>query len=381
MTRFSRSAAVSLCLVISAATTAAAQAPAPQTPAPAATSSRLPPLNLNAKAIPLGGTMKQISLWRWYVSRFVTAEGRVVDTGNGDISHSEGQGYGMLLAVAFGDRRSFDRIWNWTRANLMVRDDELIAWRWDPNQRPPVADVNDASDGDLLIAWALTEAAEYWNSMPYRFAARRIAVDIGRKLVIFRPGKSMLLLPAISGFVQNDGKGFIVNPSYWVFPALARLPLVAPEIDWSGLAQGGLDLLDKARFGASDLPSDWVSVGNGPAAPAVGFPPTFAYNSIRIPLYMAWAGIGERSQYQPFVNWAARPGGLQIVDVSTGRGAAAFSESGYRAPVALLRCVTSGAPFPTELRFPQGAENYYPATLHLLALVAAQMRYPSCLAD
>ena len=30
--------------------------------------------------------------------------GRVVDTGNGLISHSEGQGYGMLLAVAAGDR-------------------------------------------------------------------------------------------------------------------------------------------------------------------------------------------------------------------------------------------------------------------------------------
>lgn len=380
MTRISLWAAAFLSLVVSAAGAPASPRRELIPPTP---DRSLPSLYLDAKPIPLGGTMKHISLWRAYVAQFVTAQGRVVDTGNNDISHSEGQGYGMLLAVAFGDRRTFDLIWNWTRANLMVRDDDLIAWRWDPGQRPPVADVNDASDGDLLIAWALTEAGEYWNAMPYSVAARRIAVDIGRKLVVFRAGKPMLLLPAFSGFAQDDGDRFIVNPSYWVFPALTRLPLVAPEIDWAGLAEGGLDLLSAARFGTSALPSDWVSIGDkGPPSPAVGFPPTFSYNSIRIPLYMAWAGVGDRKQYQPFVNWAGRPDGtLKIINVSTAREPASFTENGYRALAALVRCVVAKTPFPEDLRTPQGAENYYPATLHLLTLVAAQMRYPSCLAD
>jgi endoglucanase len=53
----------------------------------------------------------------------VTEAGRVVDTAKGLISHSEGQGYGLLLAVAAGDRSTFDRIWGWTRANLAVRKD------------------------------------------------------------------------------------------------------------------------------------------------------------------------------------------------------------------------------------------------------------------
>ncbi|HVB89021.1 MAG TPA: glycosyl hydrolase family 8 [Beijerinckiaceae bacterium] len=368
-------------LWISFAAVAFSAPASPSAAPPVSTPAVAPPLDLNSKPIPLGGVMKQVSLWRWYVSRFVTAEGRVVDTGNNDISHSEGQGYGMLLAVAFGDRGTFDRIWSWTRANLMVRDDHLLAWRWDPDHRPPVADVNDASDGDLLVAWALTEAGEYWSSTPYRAAARRIAVDIGRKLVVFRAGKSMLLLPGVSGFAQQDGKRYVINPSYWVYPALARLPLVAPEIDWSQLAQGGLDLLTKARFGPRRLPSDWISVGEGAPAPAPGFQPTFAYNSIRIPLYMAWAGVGERSDYQPFVDWARRGDGLDIVDVESGQDKGRFSEPGYRAPAALLRCVIQKRPFPLELRDPKGAENYYPATLHILSLIAMQMRYPSCLAD
>jgi len=39
------------------------------------------------------------------------------------ISHSEGQGYGMLLAVAADDRPTFDLLWGWTRAQLMLRND------------------------------------------------------------------------------------------------------------------------------------------------------------------------------------------------------------------------------------------------------------------
>ena len=117
---------------------------------------------LDATPMALGGTLNA-QLWMNYRSRFVSDNGRVVDTANNMISHSEGQGYGMLLAVAARDRAGFERIWNWTRANLMVRDDQLIAWRWEPNARPAVADMNNATDGDILVAWALAEAAEQWS--------------------------------------------------------------------------------------------------------------------------------------------------------------------------------------------------------------------------
>ena len=41
-------------------------------------------------------------------------DGRVVDNVNGGISHPESQGYGMLLAIAAGDRDTFERIWSFT---------------------------------------------------------------------------------------------------------------------------------------------------------------------------------------------------------------------------------------------------------------------------
>src|ERR1700726_973301 len=132
--------------------------------------------------------------WRTYQSKFISPEGRVIDDANGGISHSEGQGYGMLIAVRAGDRAGFDRLWTWTRANLELRGDYLAAWRWDPAHEPHVADRNNATDGDLLIAWALADAGAKWRVPAYTDAARGIADAVGSRAIIpsrFGP----LLLP------------------------------------------------------------------------------------------------------------------------------------------------------------------------------------------
>ena len=339
------------------------------------------PLALDARPLMLGGALRNTQLWQSYKTRFVTDTGRVVDSGNGLISHSEGQGYGMLLAVAANDRQSFDLIWGWTRANLMVRDDQLMAWRWDPSRRPAISDMNDASDGDLLVAWALAEAAELWGDMALRTSGRRIAVEVGRKLVVYKTKRGALLLPAVSGFAGEDRRdGPVVNLSYWVFPALARLGIVAPEIDWRGISQTGLDLVKLSRFGPTSLPTEWVSVKDGTPRPADGFAQQFGYNAIRIPLYLAWAGIGERQHYSAFEGWATRAkgGSGSQVDVVSGRETA-LGEPGYGAVAALTLCVTQGTPIDINAATFRMEENYYPSTLRLLSLLAAQMRYASCL--
>lgn len=319
--------------------------------------------------------------WRVYRGRFVTEQGRVVDTANGAISHSEGQGYGMLLAVAADDRESFERIWGWTRGNLMVRGDELLAWRWSPDKRPAVADMNDATDGDLLVAWALTEAGESWGENSYRTAARRIAVEAGRKAMLFKHPGGPIILPAVSGFSAAERRdGPLVNLSYWIFPALQRLSIAAPEYDWAGLIRSGVALLREARFGPARLPTEWISVKEAPPRPADGFPALFSYNAIRVPLYLAWADLGRSEDYAPFLAiWdKSGPEGLPIVDTQNGQPVERLTEQGYAALPALLACATRGTLLPGSFETIKDDENYYPTTLQLLAMVAARMRYPSC---
>lgn len=327
------------------------------------------------------GMLPVPALWAAWKRRFLADDGRVIDDANGGVSHTEGQGYGLLLAVAADDRDAFRRIWGWTRATLYLRKDGLGAWRWQPGRAPHVRDPNNATDGDLLVAWALAEAGAAWDDAAAAVAARRIARAIFAETVVatrFGP----VLLPGVAGFRAGDrADAPVVNPSYWVFPALARLAELTPDLDWRGVAASGARLLAAARFGPSGLPAEWVSLAGEAPRPAEGFPAIFGYNAVRIPLYLAWSEGLRREGLAPFMaRWSAADGGpapMALVDLASGRDLEPFADRGYRAVAAVTACALEGTRFPDDLR---GAEvdHYYPTTLRALALVAVNQRHPTC---
>ena len=329
--------------------------------------------------VSLRGTLPVPHLWTAYKARFVTPEGRVVDDLNGNVSHSESQGYGLLLALAADDPETFRRLWAWTRTNLYLRKDGLASWRWQPGPAPNVRDPNNATDGDLLVAWALAEAGEAWNDPALTLAARRIGRAVFTETVIatrFGP----TLLPAVDGFRATDRKdGPVVNPSYWVFPALARLERLMPDLDWAGVARAGERILAEASGAPAHLPPEWASIAGDKVRPAEGFPPIFGYNAVRVPLYLAWASGFRRERLAPYMaRWSGTPEPeMHVVDLTAGRDLETFADPGYRAVAALVSCELEGTRFPDGLR---GAEvdHYYPTTLRALALVAVNTRHPTC---
>ena len=318
------------------------------------------------------------SLWSGYKHRFIAPEGRLVDDSAANVSHSEGQGYAMLLAFFADDRETFAKLWSWTSANLEARPDGLAAWRWRPQDNPHVLDKNNATDGDLLIAWALAEAGKTWKNKDYTASARKIALAIGEHATyssIFGPALST----GVDGFGRDDGAdGPIVNLSYWVFPAFDALAEVAPEVDWSGLRQSGLSLIDAAQFGPRRLPTDWISLKYG-VQPAAAFPRRFGYDVVRAPLYLAWGAPLERVRIAALVDaWAGSTDvPPPVVDIDSGSAVETFGDKGYRAVAALARCAAHGVKFPEELRS-VAFDRYYSATLHMLSLTALKQRYPQC---
>jgi endo-1,4-beta-D-glucanase Y len=316
--------------------------------------------------------------WRAYRDRFIQPDGRLVDIDNGGVSHSEGQGYGMLLAVLADDRETFARLWNWSVANLYVRGDNLAAWRWTPNQTPPVGDKNNATDGDLLIAWALARAAQRWPEPSYRAAARRIALAIGKLIEVGPTGP--VLPPGAFGFARGQmPDGPVINLSYVVFPALDELRTVAPDVKWEDLRRAAALLVESARTGPARLPPDWISLAGEQVVPARFQPAVFGYESIRIPLYLAWSSAGTAKAlgaFSPF--WTANGEVPGVIDLASGRIKEPMREAGYRAVVALARCVATGQPVSPAL-MQLDASRYYPATLQMLTLAAAIERHPACL--
>lgn len=232
--------------------------------------------------------------WRVFRQSFIGSQGRVIDSGQNGISHSEGQGFAMLLATHYGDRDAFDRLWQWTRQHLQVREDRLLAWRWEPDKG--VSDRNNASDADLLVAWALLRAAEKWGEPAWLADAAAIARDIRARL-LRRTAHGLILLPGAEGFDHRDGAR--VNLSYWVFPALRELQRADSSAEWGELASNGITLLQYARFGRWDLPPDWLKLSEK-VMPASGYPERFGYDAVRIPLYLLWSGQDSDALLAPY---------------------------------------------------------------------------------
>ena len=316
--------------------------------------------------------------WSAYKKRFVRT-GRVIDDVN-RISHSEGQGYAMLIAVKAGDRIAFDEIWQWTKRELYIDASGLAAWKWDDRSAPKVSDKNNASDGDILIAWALAEAAERWGTMEYREAARDIIRAVGKANVALGPA-GLALLPGRIGFSPEDHPdGQVLNLSYWVFPAFERFKVLDTGTDWAAVQASGLKLLRESRFGPLRLPTDWIAIGSGQPAPAKAFPAKFSYNAIRIPLYLTWAKLTQPDLLRPFVGlWNDELNlGPFEVDLPSGSAQQTFGGTGFKAVIATAKCALHQEKLHSSLRKVE-PDSYYATTLHILSLIALQERYPECL--
>jgi len=224
--------------------------------------------------------------WSTFKTRFMTSEGRIQDTGNKNVSHTEGQGYAMLMAVYYNDRSSFDSLWGWTQKNLSNPNNGLFYWKYTPGDSDPVSDRNNASDGDVLIAWALLKAGNKWNVPAYLQASDRLQKAIIDRNVITFAGRT-IMLPGAQGF--NKTSYVILNPSYFVFPAWRDFATRSHLKVWNALIDDGTQLLSEMRFGDSGLPMDWVAMNaDGSMAPATAWPPRFSYDAIRVPLYLHW---------------------------------------------------------------------------------------------
>lgn len=300
--------------------------------------------------------------WASYKQKFLDPSGRIVDDGNGNISHSEGQGYGLLLAYLAGSRADFDLIWSFTRTEMLLRDDRLSVWRWDPAATPHVTDVNNATDGDILIAYALARAGRGWNAPDLTALSVQMVKAIATAAIRTEDGH-IVVMPAASGFSQSEREdGPVVNLSYWIFEAFPLFAELDPETGWDRIASDGVDLIRRASDNPEKLPPNWISLQD--LKPAEGFDPDFGYDAVRIPLYLIRSGGTDAALLDTF---AAMEGSIPVTNLATGNVRERLTEPGYLIIPALARCVRRKVPVPPDLATFHPT-LYFPSTLHLLAL-------------
>lgn len=304
--------------------------------------------------------------WDSYKSRFLMPDGRIVDTGNKSVSHTEGQGYAMLMAVASDDRESFDKIWNWTDKTLKNKQTGLYYWRYNPVEADPITDKNNASDGDALMAWALLKADARWHDARYTAASDAITRALLAQTVTSFAGYRVML-PGAKGFDLNSYVN--LNPSYFIFPAWQAFADRSHLVAWRDLIRDAKTLTGKMGWGRANLPTDWVSLSaDGKMQPAKEWPPRMSYDAIRIPLYIAWQDP-QSALLTPWRSWwqqYSRDRTPAWVNVTTNENAPYNMNAGLLAVRDLTMGVKNGEPQITA------QDDYYSASLKMLVWLAEQ---------
>lgn len=302
--------------------------------------------------------------WDDYKSRYVTQEGAVIDTHNGNMSHSEGQSYGLTFAVAYDDKETFDRIFKWTEDNLADPVSGLYCWAYHRDGGEAVPDRNNATDGDLMIAWALIKAGKKWQVSQYIKKGEKLANAISA-LTVTRFGGYSVILPGANSFYYNTY--VVLNPSYYIYPALSAIAKQTYQRLWKDVNADGRKLLSNLSSQTLKVAPDWLKLtADGENTPAEQWPERFSYDAIRVPLYLYWddPDCSELAVYRQL--WGAydefaTPAWFSVLGPQK---ADYMMSSGLKA----VRDLVMGKPL-SEPDISK-SEDYYNASLHMLAYLA-----------
>ena len=157
------------------------------------------------------------------------SEAYILDVEFDDV-RSEGQSYGMMIAVQMDMKDVFDKLWAWSK-NHMRRPDGMFNWQCYPNGGVKGQDY--APDGEEWWLMDLLLAARRWNDEKYQREADELSN------AMFANGVFSNNLPK---FVRNNGT---VDPSY-ILPGFYTLISEYSgnhNSDWANMANTGRQYL------------------------------------------------------------------------------------------------------------------------------------------
>lgn len=200
--------------------------------------------------------------WQFYKGRFLVDGAHVVsNTYGGTIS--EGQSYALLKAVWMKDPATFEKVWQWTKINLKRPHDHLLGWRWGDGQfgtSKGLMEVDNATDADQDIAYALLLAGEQWHRPDYTQDALNIINDLWRLNVQALDGHYYLIPGTWEGFKQEY---LTLDPSYfapYVYRKFAQVDKRHAQ-GWNQLADDIYDTLEACtNLTQPKLPPNWCAI-------------------------------------------------------------------------------------------------------------------------
>jgi len=226
--------------------------------------------------------------WMKYKQNFISSSGRVIDRFNQNITHTESIGYGMFFAVSYNDHKTFDKIRKWLRLNMKINDANLYGWKWGQRQNGSwgMLDLNNATDGDMWIAYSLLLAYEKWGSKIYLQEAKKLIQAI-KKHTVKKINGRLFLLPAKFGFLKKDYVK--LNPSYVILFIFEKFAIYDHDKIWKELIIDSVEMLKGSQIGNLKIHPDWIKLNiHTMKYTYYENESIFGFDSIRTPLFLAY---------------------------------------------------------------------------------------------
>ena len=236
----------------------------------------------------------------------------VSDIKNND-ARTEGMSYGLMVAVQFGEKDIFDRLWRWSRKYMQHQSGPREGYfAWSCKTDGTMNSAGAASDGELYFITALLFASNRWGDdtgINYKAEAQRILnctmpreVE-GRPMPAFgqqnaqAPQKQMMyLINPENKLITFTPDGFgqrYTDPSYHVpafYEVWARWADDGRADYWNECAQKSREFLHKAIHEETGLNADYSQYDGGPMQGFGGRrngANNFRYDSWRVPMNIA----------------------------------------------------------------------------------------------
>lgn len=213
--------------------------------------------------------------WTYWKANFMMADGLVnhkrLENNNqigANEAVSEGQGYGMLLAVLLNDQPTFNKIFEAANAKMWDGGKKSYRWTW------PSGSAGAATDADLDIGLALVFADELRKGNMWQAYNQGGVTYNSRAMEVIRSLKNTMtsqnyLLPGDSW--GGDGINNL-NPSYFATAWLRVFNAYQSEVDFTAVIASCYSVLEKMpRYNFGQAP-DWCNPNGGQASQAGGKP-------------------------------------------------------------------------------------------------------------
>lgn len=270
---------------------------------------------------------------------------------------SEGIGYGMLLAVSFNDRKTFDNLWAYYKAARNTHG--LMNWKMNACTGN-YYDANGASDGDLDTAMALVKGDRLWGG--YTTDANALIDAIHEFETMPCSGQTLLRPGDAWGLECTTGS---LNPSYFSPAYYRAFAIYQPSQAsfWTKFADDSIKLLRTYQESTDGhaLMGEWSSATQLSDK-------SYGYNACRTPWRVAmdyvWWGTSDAKTYLTNVS--------AYVDSKGGIAGVPFDKnSAFLGPFALSGIATDKCDtyYQAWMAGAQYDDRYFQGTLRVLAML------------